>query len=185
MGKTLSLEIDMNEKKKSWQRTFEAFAGPGIHRPSNMMRVTESEARTILANLADMQWQPPAYVGAGRHAGYIVCNATETWTTALFHHGDIVGVYAASSLWIARPHRGCGLSTPLILAAADHRGGSILPPGVIFQGYTPTGVLAHRSAHSHAVVTAVAAGQAVPAEVLDEMNRSDGRLYEPVDAKGL
>ena len=159
----------MNNKKASWQRTFEAFAGIGIHQPSNMMRVTESEARTILANLTDMQWRGVAHAGAGRHAGYTVRNASETWTTALFRDDAIVGFYAGSHLWIARPHRSQGLSTPLILAAAEHRGGGIVPPGVAFQGYTPTGVIAHRAAHRHAVLTAMAAGKTVPAEVLAEL----------------
>jgi hypothetical protein len=158
----------MDDKKAPWQRTFEAFAGPGIHRPSDMMRVAESEARALRAGLAGLDWLEPAYVGAGTHGGYTIRNAAETWTTALFLRDAIVGFYAGSSLWIAREHRGRGLSTPLILAASWHRGGSILPPGVVFQGYTPAGVAAHRSAHSHAVLTAAAAGLPIPVEVLRE-----------------
>lgn len=169
----------MNDKKTSWQRTFEAFAGPGIHRPSDMMRVTESEARTILEQLAALDWLPPVYVGAGRHAGYVVANATKGWTTALFRQGAVAGFYAGSSLWIARAHRGRGLSTPLIVAAAEQRGGSILPPGVVFQGYTPAGVFAHRAAHCHAVLTAAAAGLPVPAEVLAEMQHGECRPLQP------
>lgn len=173
----------MNNNNAPWQRTFLAFAGPGIHRPSNMMRVTESEARTILGQLADLQWRGTAYEGAGRHAGYRVRNAAETWTTALFQGETIVGFYAGSHLWIARAHRGQGLSTPLILAAAAHRGGGIVPPGVAFQGYTPTGVLAHRAAHQHAVLTAVAAGLPVPQAVLAEL-ASHGEQAVQVPDKG-
>lgn len=169
----------MNDKKTSWQRSFEAFAGPGIHQPSSMMRVTEAEARTILERLDAFCWQAPVYVGAGRHAGYSVCNARDAWATVLLHDGAMVGFYAGSQLWIAKAHRGYGLSTPLIVAAADHRGGSSVPPGIVFQGYTPTGVLVHQAAHSHAVLTAVAAGLPVPAEVLDELQQREGRLAQP------
>lgn len=170
----------MNDKNAPWQRTFEAFAGHGIHRPSHMMRVTESEARTILAGLDALYWLAPAYVGAEQHAGYSVCNAADTWSTALFHAGAIVGFYAGSSLWIAKAHRGRGLSTPLILTAAAQRGGTVLPPGVVFQGYTPASIIAHRSAHSHAVLTAAAAGLPVPAAVLEEMHRPGKRLRPSV-----
>ena len=169
----------MSDKKAPWQRSFEAFAGRGIHQPSDMMRVAESEARTLLAGLVAQDWLAPVYAGTGRHAGYTVGNATETCSTALFHAGTIVGFYAASSLWIAKAHRGLGLSTPLILAAAGQRGGAILPAGVVVQGYTPAGVAAHRSAHSHAVLTAVAEGLPVPAAVLAEMRRHDCQRPQP------
>lgn len=163
----------MNDNKDApWQRTFEAFAGRGIHHPSDMMRVGESEARGILADLAALEW------GAATPAapGYLVANATKSWTTAIFHNGAVVGFYAASSLWIARSHRGRGLSTPLILAAAAHRGGTILPPGVAFQGYTGAGVAAHRAAHRRAVLAAIEAGLPVPEPVLDELHRQGLRL---------
>jgi len=169
----------MNERNAPWQRTFAAFAGHGIHQPSDMMRVTESEARTLLARLACLDWQAPVYAGAGRHAGYSVRNATQTCASALFHTGQIVGFYAGSSLWIAKEQRGLGLSTPLILAAAGQRGGSILPAGVVFQGYTAAGVAAHRSAHSHAVLTALTEGLAVPATVLAEVQPNDPPLPLP------
>ena len=173
----------MNDKKAPWQRTFAAFAGRGILRPSDMMRVTESEARSLRAGLAALDWLAPVYAGVGRHAGYTVRNAAKTktypYSTALFHGGAIVGFYAGSSLWIARAHRSLGLSTPLILAAAGQRGGSILPPGIVLQGYTPAGVVAHRAAHRHAVLTALAERRAVPAAVLAELDADDRRLPPP------
>lgn len=160
----------MNDKKHPWQRTFRAFAGPGIDHPSDMMRVTEAEARTILARLAAQEWLAPVHAGVGRHAGYTVSNATSGCCTALFHDDTAIGFYAESYLWIAREHRGRGLSTPLILAAAEQRDGTTLPAGVVFQGYTAAGVAAHRAAHSHAILTAVAGGLPVPAAVLAEMH---------------
>ncbi|HZX33412.1 MAG TPA: hypothetical protein VFF03_18830 [Rhodocyclaceae bacterium] len=159
----------MNHKQAPWQRTFESFAGPGIHNPSDMMKVSDSDARQILPELAAVKWQPPAYVGEGRHAGYSVCNAVDAWATVLFHAGRVAGFYVGSSLWIAKPHRGKGLNVPLILVAARHRGGTVLPPGVVFQGYTAAGIAAHRSAHRHAVAVALAEGLPVPAEVLREI----------------
>ncbi len=157
--------------KASWQRSFLSFAGPGIHQPSDMMRVGESEALGILADLGVLNWQAPVYEGSGRHVGYRICNACAACCTALFFYDQLVGFYAGSSLWIAREHRRQGLSTPLILAAAVQRGGAILPPGVVVQGYTGAGLLAHRSAHSHAVLTAVAEGLPVPVEILAEIGR--------------
>lgn len=166
----------MKDKKAAWQRGFEAFAGRGIRHPSEMMRVTDGEARALRAGLAALDWEAPAYVGSGRHAGYTVCNAKQKCATALFHASTLAGIYAGSYLWIAPAHRGRGLSTPLILAAAAQRGGGILPPGIVLQGYTAAGVAAHRSAHRQAVLTALADGLPVPAAVLEEMRRDGADL---------
>ncbi|MBS1191750.1 MAG: hypothetical protein H6R10_3542 [Rhodocyclaceae bacterium] len=152
-----------------WQKTFLAFAGPGIRRPSESMRVTDIDAEGILEDLAARDWQTPVYVGTGRHAGYTLCHAAGAWCTALFHGRALVGFYADSYLWIAASHRGRSLSTPLILAAADQRGGTILPPGIALQGYTAASVAVHLAAHRHAVRTALAKGLPVPAEVLEEI----------------
>jgi hypothetical protein len=149
-----------------WQKTFRAFAGPGIDHPSSAMRVDDDEAAAILADLAQADWSAPAYLGSGRHAGYAIHHARQGCVTALFGADGMVGFYAGSYLWIASEHRGLGLSTPLILAAAGQRGGSVLPPGVVVQGYTRAGLVAHRTAHRHAVMAASVAGLPVPAAVL-------------------
>jgi len=154
-----------------WQKTFRAFAGPGIDHPSDSMRVTDAEAAARLANLASLAWSAPVHVGFGRHDGYSICHAREACVTALFGADGIVGFYADSYLWIARAHRGIGLSTPLILAAAEQRGGTVLPPGVVVQGFSSVGLAAHRVAHGHAVLTAIAAGRPVPPSVLAELRR--------------
>jgi hypothetical protein len=148
-----------------WQKTFRAFAGPGIDHPSDSMRVSDDEAAARLAEFGQLEWSAPVYVGTGRHAGYTIHHAGDACITALFDADGIVGFYAGSYLWIAGDRRGEGLSTPLILAAAEQRGGSVLPPGVVVQGYTRAGLVAHRRAHRHAVATAIAAGLPVPAEV--------------------
>lgn len=166
----------MNDGKPAWQRTLAAFAGNGIHWPSDMMRVTESDASTILEKITVEDWLAPAYVGTGRHAGYTVCDATKTSCTALFYVSAIVGFYAGSYLWISREHRSSGLSIPLILAAANQRGGTVLPAGVPLQGYTSAGASAHRSAHSRAVLIALAKGLPVPAEVVEGMPLDAPRL---------
>ncbi len=151
------------------QRTFLAFAGPGIAHPSDSLRVSDDEAASILATMATNAWSPPVHIGACRHAGYTIRHARDAYVTALFAAEGIVGFYAGSYLWIARKHRGIGLSTPLILAAAEQRGGTIMPPGVVLQGYTPVGLAAHRSAHTHAVLSALASGAALPPEVMQEL----------------
>jgi len=157
--------------KHIWQKSFAAFAGPGIHRPSDTLRVTNDEAVELIAKLNGLAWQNPVFAGNSRHPDYQICNAEAGWNTALFFESQIVGFYADSYLWISREHRGQGLSTPLILAAAEQRGGgSIMPPNVVCQGYTPGGLLAHRSAYRAAVLAALAAMLPVPSSVLDELN---------------
>lgn len=141
-----------------WQRSFLEFAGPGIDRPSDTLRVTDDDAADILAKLLAQAWtaQLPARLSQNslRNSGYTIRHTRAGFNTALFRVGRIVGFYAGSYLWIAAEHRGQGLSTPLILAAAEQRGGSIMPPGVVLQGYTPAGLAAHRKAHRQALLDA-------------------------------
>jgi hypothetical protein len=134
-----------------------------------MMRVSAREAAAIRAELVGQKWLPPVYFGEDRHAGYSVCNSADSWSSALFQDGTVVGFYAGSVLWIAKAHRKLWLHVPLILAAAEHRGGTVLPPGVVSQGYTAAGVDAHRAAHRHAVTTALTQGLHVPSYVLDDI----------------
>lgn len=164
-----------------WQKSFSEFAGPGIHHPSDAMRVSEQEAATIIADLAGRTWWMPVMSGAGRHRGYSVCHARDGYVTALFGAEGIVGFYAGSYLWIARQHRGRGLSTPLILAAAEHRGGTVLPPGVVFQGYSAPGLAAHRAAHRYAMGAAIAAGLRWPLKLLAglQLGGSQGFIQPP------
>lgn len=165
-----------------WQKTFRAFAGPGIDHPSDSMRVSDDEAAARLADFRRLEWSAPVYVGAGRHAGYTIHLACDACITALFGSDGIVGFYAGSYLWLAREHRGIGLSTPLILAVAEQRGGTVLPPGVVVQGYSRAGLVAHRTAHRHAVTTAIAAGLPVPAPVLAGMkHHSHAGRHAPAD----
>ncbi len=152
-----------------WQRNFRTFVGPGLHFPSETMRVGDDEAALVLERLKGGRWSAPVVSGHGRHAGYSIRHADSGWNTALFADDTPVGFYADSYLWIAPPHRGKGLSTPLIVAAAEQRGGCVMPPGVAFQGYTRRGLAAHRSAHAQAVLTALAEGLSVPQAVLDEL----------------
>jgi len=156
-----------------WKKSFTDFAGPGCEYPSETVRLGESEAKAILAELTTQLWQAPVWTGSGRQLGYRICNATTAWSTALFVDQQIVGFYHGSYLWIASAHRACGLSIPLILAAAGHRGGRCMPPDVVFQGYTAASLAAHRAAHCHAVLTALAEGQPVPAEVIAELHGAE------------
>jgi hypothetical protein len=169
-----------------WQKTFRAFAGPGIDHPSDSMRVSDDEAAARLAEFGRLEWSAPVYVGAGRHAGYTIHHACDACITALFDGDGVVGFYAGSYLWLAREHRGIGLSTPLILAAAEQRGGTVLPPGVVMQGYCRAGLVAHRTAHRHAVTMAIAAGLPVPADVRHDYpaGKAAGRSARLLAASG-
>lgn len=137
-----------------WQRSFLDFAGPGIDRPSDSLRVTDDEAAEILAKLLAQAWTAHLPARLLQNSGYTLRHTREGFNTAIFKVGHIVGFYAGSYLWISAEHRGKGLSTPLILAAAEQRGGSIMPPGVVLQGYTPAGLAAHRKAHRQALLEA-------------------------------
>lgn len=140
-----------NDMTAPRQISFLEFAGPGIDFPSDAMRVTDREAKDILAALAVQSWTPPQAVKSLADSGYSIRHASDTYDTALFGPDGMVGFYAGSYLWIAPEHRGKGLSIPLIVAAAEQRGGCIMPPGVVLQGYTPAGLAAHRKAHQLAM----------------------------------
>ena len=151
-----------------WEKSFAEFAGPGIHHPSDSMRVDDDEAAMIVADLAAREAVPTILHPLGRHGRYALGHVAGEAHTLLLTDKCIIGFYVGSYLWIAKMHRGQGLSTPLILAAARHRDGRALPPGVVFQGYTGAGLAAHRAAHANAVGAAITAGLPVPAAVVAE-----------------
>lgn len=163
-----------------WQRTFAQFAGPGIAHPSSSLRVDDDEAAAVVDRLATGRWGLPLWEGAGRRAGYRVLPAEESGTVGLFQGTAMVGFYAGGYLWIAPSHRRRGLSTPLILGAAQQRGGGILPPGVVLVGYTPASLAAHRAAHVEAVLTALASGLPVPVAVRAELGYASAGVVAPV-----
>jgi GNAT superfamily N-acetyltransferase len=158
-----------------WEMSFAEFAGPGIHHPSDSMRVDDDEAKLIVADLAVSEGVPTMLRPVGRQGRYVLGQVAGAAHTLLLADKRIVGFYAGSYLWIDRAHRGHGLSRPLILAAARHRAGRALPPGVVFQGYTGAGLAAHRSAHARAVGAAIAAGLPVPAPVQFEWQAQTAR----------
>lgn len=169
-----------------WERSFAEFAGPGIHYPSDMMRVDDDEAAIIIDELAAWEHVPTVLRPTERNRAYAVGHVAGTPHTLLLANKRVVGFYAGSYLWIERRHRGCGLSTPLILAAADNRGGTVLPPGVVYQGFTGRGLRAHRAAHRHAVRSALAAGRPVPPAVIAELEgRAGNRLYDTLSGQAL
>jgi GNAT superfamily N-acetyltransferase len=152
-----------------WQRTFRAFAGPGVAQPSDSLSVSADEAAAWLVDLADRSWSVSEAAGVGRLAAFTIRHTDDGQHTALFNNERMIGFYAASYLWIAPAWRGRGLSTPLILAAAKQRGGGIMPRGVVLQGYSHSGLAAHRAAHAWAVQAALTLGLPVPAEVRSEV----------------
>ncbi len=155
-----------------WTKTFAQFAGPGIRHPSDTMRVDDAEAATIVAELAAHGHVPTILRPTGRNRTYAVGHVAGAPHSLLLADKRIVGFYVGPYLWIAKEHRGHGLATPLILTAAESRGGTVLPPGVVVQGFTGRGLRAHRAAHRHAVRAALAAGQPVPSAVVAELEGS-------------
>jgi hypothetical protein len=159
-----------------WERTFDSFAGPGLFYPAEMMRISENEAKEILASLNEIEWLAEQPVDSANRCSFSICNAVVTWTTVLFHGDAIIGFYSGSYLWIENAYRGLGFSTPLILTAALHRGGKALPPGVVSQGYTAAGLAAHRTAYRQSVLTAQAEGLPVPGEIIIALHKNSENI---------
>lgn len=172
VAKGCRLELSV---KRIWQQCFAAFAGPGIHQPSEMMRVGDDEAAEHLVELARLEWAESAPTARCPHPECRIRNARNACATAAFAGDRIIGFYHGAYLWIAPAYRGKGVAMPLILAAAEQRGGSILPPGIVCVGYTARGLAAHRAAHRHAIQTALTEKQPVPQAIIDELNTDKAR----------
>jgi GNAT superfamily N-acetyltransferase len=82
--------------------------------------------------------------------------------------GEACGWYSDAMCWVDEAHRGRGLSTQLILAAANFlKGRPIRPdPGPI--GFSEAGYAAFRVAHRSSVASALAEGLKVPERVRAE-----------------
>jgi GNAT superfamily N-acetyltransferase len=135
----------------------------------------DDEAAFMLEVLGGMEWSEPIcrfdqYV-IRQHGGW-----TEGGNVGLFLGDDLIGFYEGLNLWIRPEHRGKGLAVPLILSAARLRGGTVLPEGVKSQHYSPSGLLAHSTAHLHALLCAIKHNEAIPEAVLREYN-----LHDPAD----
>ncbi|MCE6959296.1 hypothetical protein LAZ40_09550 [Cereibacter sphaeroides] len=112
---------------------------------------------------------PPCWTGStalprtSRHQGYEIRELPE-WepegTLVLFAPGGVpCGFRMGALTWIDEAHRGRGLSTPLILAAADRMGGPLAEEPC---GYSPAGHAAHAAAHRAAVEEAIDEGWLEP-----------------------
>lgn len=147
----------------AWRRSLDAFVGAGRQIPSDLFSVSDEDAAELLEGIELLGWGAPMW----RWARYAVRVAHDSMgsSVGLFHDEALVGLYEGSCLWIAPAHRGKGLSAPLILAAAQDRGGSVLPAGVEMHGYSLAGLAAHEAAWTRSVEAALAAGKRVPADV--------------------
>jgi GNAT superfamily N-acetyltransferase len=110
----------------------------------------------------------PAWSGQGGYTVRELLDYDPPGTFALLTpEGSPCGFYMDSGLWIDPEHRGKGLSSRLILAAAAFHGGSPTNnEGGL--GFSDAGYAAHRKAHCLAVQEAVEAGLPVPEGVRDE-----------------
>ena len=87
---------------------------------------------------------------------------------------QMCGFYMDSQCWIDLEHRGKGLSTPMILAAADILGGSPVRDNEGCPvGFSEAGYRAHMAAHAFAVQEAVRNDLDVPQRVLAECHLGD------------
>lgn len=132
----------------------------------------DDSAQFIKEVLKDVEWDEPLMscdpYSIRPHKGWEAGQ-----DVGLFYNGELVGFYEGPNLWIDPAHRGKGLATPLIVAAAWMRGGRVLPEGFVEQGYSPAGMLAHVTAHLKAAIHAANNGETVPPEVLAEYNLSN------------
>lgn len=138
---------------------------------SSEYALEDDSAQFLKEVLKDVEWGEPLMscepYSIRPHKGWAAGQ-----DVGLFHEGELVGFYEGPNLWIDPAHRGKGLATPLIVAAAWLRGGGVLPEGVAEQGYSPAGMLAHVSAHLKAAVHAAHNGETVPPGILEEYNLS-------------
>jgi GNAT superfamily N-acetyltransferase len=125
-----------------------AFLGAGGEMPAPVYAVSDDEAQDILdilRSVADRRpiWSSGVYTIA-------VDDYSESSSLVLSHRDEIIGFYEGSCLWLDERHRGKGLSTPLILAAATERSRdsrpTVLPTDVDCHGYSPAGLAAHEKA---------------------------------------
>lgn len=127
----------------------------------------EDAAQFMKEVLSSVEWEAPL-VSCGPYS----IRPHKGWEThqdvGLFHGENLVGFYEGPNLWIHPDHRGQGLATPLILAAAWLRGGHVLPEGIAEQGYSPAGLLSHVAAHLQSVIADAKAGHSIPEDVLRE-----------------
>ena len=125
------------------------FLGGGAIMPAPRFAVTDDDAADLLEVLACCK------VGGATwcDGDYLVAPASDTESSSilLLYGNGVVGFYEGSCLWIHESHRGKGLATPLILAAALDRSGergrncalTVLPRDVDMHGYSPAGLAAH------------------------------------------
>jgi hypothetical protein len=135
------------ESAQKREAAYNAFLGHGCTMPSDAFAVTDEDAEEILELLREADPAAPVWEAGG----YSICTAedSESSSVLLFYDREVVGFYEGSCLWIDAAHRGIGLSTPLILAAAIDRGGNqptVLPRDVEMHGYSVAGLAAHERA---------------------------------------
>jgi hypothetical protein len=120
--------------------------------------------------------RPPVWVGDGYQVRELIDVEPEGTFALLAPGGQPCGFYMDGQAWIDPEHRGKGLSSRLILAAAEFHGGSPIVDAPCGLGFSSAGLAAHRAAHALAVREAHAAGKPVPGDVLAEYGLSSAPL---------
>lgn len=132
----------------------------------------DDEAKFTLEILEGVEWGEPV-CRLGEYAIRTHGAWAEGGNVGLFQGGRLIGFYEGPNLWIDPGYRGHGLAVPLILAAANLRGGTVLPPGFDSQGYSPAGMMAHATAHLQTLLCAIKNKTPIPEAVLREYNIRD------------
>lgn len=154
--------------REPWEMTIDEFTGPAmVAEKFSIDGRKDEDYETLWIYAEDQDCLRPAVWGSDSYSIHEIEDYHPEGTFVLLYNGKPVGFYTDAQCWIDVAHRGKGLSTPLILAAADFHGGSPTQNewGL---GFSDAGYKAHQAAHRHAVVEAVKKGKPVPQEVASE-----------------
>lgn len=153
--------------KQPFELTQDEFTGPYIVGDVFSIDGREDETYEVVWEWAESPElrRFPVWFGDG----YSICELDDFHPEGTFilvsPDGQAVGFYMDAQCWIDPEHQGKGLSTPLILAAAEFHGGSPTrnEEGL---GFSPAGYAAHIAAHRSAVKAAFEKGEAISEENL-------------------
>lgn len=163
------------QRNHPWQLTFDEFVGPTLI--SDKFEIHgrhDIDYEALWETVRDRQSiRPPIRLSPD---GFSICEIDDFEPSGSFvllaPDGRPCGFYMDAQCWVDPEHRGRGLSTLLISAAADWHGGSPTNNRCGL-GFSPAGIAAHRAAHRSLVLEAFTAGENVPEAVLREYDLSN------------
>lgn len=182
----------LDEAREPWQLTADEFTGPAIIDDQYTIDGRRDEDYTpiwsiaglrdrddddpdeppapdavILADDCALRW--PVWTGDGYAVREIKDFEPEGTFVLVAPDRSLCGFYMDAQVWVDPAHRGKGLSSRLILAAADFHGGSPTR-NTMGLGFSEAGYRAHLAAHRLAVAEARAEGKPVPQDADEEQD---------------